>query len=85
MDIQPCLIDSGKHKSKSTLASSGGRRWEVRWRLKSLSDDLANWGKRSARVRGVNPPKESKNGPVAQWLASGEEMAELTSVGRKKW
>jgi hypothetical protein len=25
-------------------------------------------------VRGVNPPKESKNGSVARWLAGGEEM-----------
>jgi hypothetical protein len=35
-------------------------------------------------VRGVSPPKNSKNGPIARWLAGGEEMAELTSAGRKK-
>jgi hypothetical protein len=64
-NIRPCLIGGGKHKSKSSPASSGGRRWEVWWRPKSLPDDHANWCKRSTRVRGVNPPKESKNGPVA--------------------
>jgi hypothetical protein len=46
-----------------------------------LPDDLANWGKRSARVRGVNPPKELKNGPVTRWLAGSEETTELTSAG----
>jgi hypothetical protein len=33
-------------------------------------------------VSGVNPPMESKNGPVARWLAGGKETTELTLVGR---
>jgi hypothetical protein len=36
-------------------------------------------------VRGVNPPKESKNGSVARWLAGGDKTTELTSAGRKIW
>jgi hypothetical protein len=47
MDIRPCLIGGGEHKSKSSPASSGGRRREVRWRPKSFPNDHANWGKRS--------------------------------------
>jgi hypothetical protein len=33
-------------------------------------------------VSGVNPPMESKNGPVARRLAGGKETTELTLVGR---
>jgi hypothetical protein len=84
MDIRPCLLGGGEQKSKSSPTSSRGQWWEVRWRPKSLPDDRANWGKRSARVRGVNPPKESKNGSVAWRLADCEETVELTSAGRNK-
>jgi hypothetical protein len=39
-----------------------------------LARSACKLGKRSARVRGVNPPKESKNGSVARRLAGSEEM-----------
>jgi hypothetical protein len=84
-DIRPCLISGGKHKSKSSLTSSRGRRREVRWRLELFPDGRETWGKRSVRVRGLGLPKESVNGQANRWLTGDEWAARLTSAWRKKW